>query len=513
MLVVMAGAYVLRALTDFGVMPPAAGVTIGLLYAVVWLFIAARLPGGEKFAITLTCSTSMLIMGSLIWEASERLKVMSSWTTSSVLIGFFCLGLALSWRHRQIIISAVACVSSTLMAMVLLLATDDLLPFTLALLAIAAATEWAACQNHESGSRWISAMAADASVLVFSWLMSRAHGLPDGYVPTSPRAALAAQLLLILIYIASAITQTVVRRRTLTLFEVAQTAFALLIGIAGVVWVFRGNTAVMLALGISGLIGGVACYAISFLLFDYSSRWNFRAWASYGLCLVLAGSFLPFSGSGFWIVWCGCAVACCWVAMAARRPTLGLHGAVYLVLGAAVSQATSQPLSPLFGMRNVPFHWLVSVGVLASAMLSWVAVDKSWPGETAQWRKPVSSLAISANIVWILLGIAVHTLILVWQAAARGPSGRIPTDSLGTVVLTTFSVGLAWAYGHWPKRDLVWLTYGLLGLGAWKLATRDFVNEHDLTLVISLLFYGSTLILLPPMLHRRGRAERLSSNA
>jgi hypothetical protein len=119
----------------------------------------------------------------------------------------------------------------------------------------------------------------------------------------------------------------------------------------------------------------------------------------------------------------------------------------------------------------------------------------------------VSSLAISANIVWILSGIAAQTLILVWQAAVRGQSGRIPTDSLGTVVLTTFSVGLAWAYAHWPKRDLVWLTYGLLGLGAWKLTTRDFVNEHDLTLVISLLFYGSALILLPPVLHRRGAQD------
>jgi hypothetical protein len=316
-----------------------------------------------------------------------------------------------------------------------------------------------------------------------------------------------AQLLLILINITMAITQTVVRRRTLSFFEMAQTAFALLIGIAGVAWVFRNNGDAMLALGISGLIGGVACYAMSFLLFDRTSQWNFRAWASYGLCLVLAGTFLPFSGSGFWVVWCGCAVACCWAAMATRRPTLGLHGAVYLLLGSAVSQATSQPLSPLFGIRNVPFQWLVCVGVLASAMLSWVAIDRSWPGETARWRKQASSLAISANIVWILSGMAVRALILVWQAAAKGQGSRIPADSLGTVVLTTFSLALAWACAHWPKRELVWLVYGLMGLGAGKLATRDFMNERNLTLVISLLFYGTALMLLPRILHRMGRAK------
>ena len=506
-LVAIAGAYVLRALTDLGVMPHAAGVTIGLLYAIVWLFLAARLPVEEKFAIALTCSTSMFIMGPLIWEASERLKVMGSWATSCVLIGSALIGLALSWRQRQIIISAVAFVSSTLMAVALLLATDDLLPFTLALLAMAGATEFAACRNRKTGSRWISAIAADAAVLIFSWLMSREHGLPDGYVPTSTRAVLMAQLLLILIYITTAVTQTVVRRRTLTFFEMGQAAAVLLIGIAGVAWVFRSNGTAMLALGISGLIGGVACYTISFLLFDRSSQWNFRAWTSYGLCLVLGGTFLPFSGSGFSVVWCGCAVACCWAAMATRRPTLGLHGAVYLLLGSAVSQATSQPLWPLFGIGNVPFQSLVSVGVLVCAMLSWVAIDRSWPGETAQWRKQVSSLAIAANIVWILSGIAVRALILIWQAAARGQGGRIPADSLGTVVLTTFSVAQAWACAYWRKPELVWLVYGFMGLGAWKLATRDFMNERNLTLVISLLFYGSALILLPRILHRMGRAR------
>jgi hypothetical protein len=506
-LVALAGAYVLRALTDFGALPRATGLAIGLIYAVVWLFIGARQPVEREFSTFLMCSTSMLIMAPLIWEASERLKAMSSWVSSAILVGFTLIGLALSWWKRQIIISGVVCVSSTLIAAALLLATRDLLPFTLALIAIAAATEFAACRDRQTGSRWLSAIAADAAVLVFSWLMSRENGLPDGYVPTSARAVLAAQLLLIVIYISTAVTQAVARRRTLTFFEMVQTASALLIGMGGVVWVFNSNGAAMLALGISGLIGGLACYVISFLLFDLGNKWNFRAWSTFGLCLVLAGTFLPFSTSGFWVLWCGCAVACCWAAMAARRPTLGLHGVVYLVLGAAVSGATSQSLWALFGSESVPFQWLVSCGVLAAAMLSWVAITMSWPGETAHWRKQVSSLAVAAIIVWILSGIAVRTLILVWEAVAKGQNGRIPADTLGTVVLITFSVALAWASSHWPKRELVWLVYGFMGLGAWKLLTRDFINERNLTLVISLLFYGGALIFLPRMLPRKRADE------
>jgi len=172
-------------------------------------------------------------------------------------------------------------------------------------------------------------------------------------------------------------------RRTLTLFETVQTACALLLGMWGIVWVFSNNHAAMLALGISGLVGGLACYIVSFLLFDRASKWNFRAWATFGLFLVLAGTFLPFSGSGFWLLWSGCATASCWAAMVARRPTLGLHGAVYLTLAATVSGATGQVLWTLFGTGSTPFQWLVSAGVLVAAITSWTAILMSSRGEVA----------------------------------------------------------------------------------------------------------------------------------
>jgi hypothetical protein len=136
-----------------------------------------------------------------------------------------------------------------------------------------------------------------------------------------------------------------------------------------------------------------------------------------------------------------------------------------------------------------------------------VAIASSWPGDTARWRKQVSSLAISANIVWILAGIVVSILISAWQFTVRGTGDRIPADTLGTVVLTTFSVALAWASTRWPVRELAWLAYGFMGLGAWKLATRDFMNERNFALVVSLLCYGGALILLPRILHRKKAGE------
>jgi hypothetical protein len=506
MLVAIAGAYVLRALTDWGVLPAAAGVAIGLIYALIWLWVAARSPVEAKFAAAASCSTSVLIMAPLVWEAAGRLKAMSSATSAGVLAAFALIALALGSRTGHRIIATIAGVSSIVMAFALLLARNDIVPFTAALLVIGAAMEFASWRGRPPGARAFAAVAADASVLLFSWLMSSGRGMPERWVQVSPHAVLAAQLALALIYIVTAIVQTVVRRRTLAFAEMARTAAALLIGIGGAAWVFKEDRAVMVGLGLAALAGGMACYAISFLLFERDNKWNFRAWATFGLFLVLAGIFLPFSRSEFWVLSCGCAVACCWFAKAFHLPTLGLHGAVYLLLGCAAAGVTVQPLRVLFGIGAGPLEWRTSMAVLLAAVVSWVAIAGSSSEGHGGWRSQISSLAIAAPIAWITAGLAVYAILAMWRTAVGGEISAVPADTLGTVVLTGLSLALAWIGTRWGRRELVWLLYGFMALGGYKLMIRDFMNEHNLALVVSLLCYGGALILLPRML--RGQPSR-----
>lgn len=504
MLVAIAGAYVLRALTDWGVLPAAEGVAVGLIYALVWLWVAARSPVEAKWVAALSCSTSVLIMAPLVWEAAGRLKVMSSGMSAAVLTAFalIALGLGSSTRHR--IIGTIAGVSSIVMAVALLLARDDIVPFTGALLLIAAAMEFAAWRDLQAGARAFAALAADLAVLLFSGFMSAPRGMPETWVSASPGAVLAAQLALALIYVATAVTQTVVRRRTLGFAETAQTAAALLTGIGGAVWVFQGQRLVTLGLGIATLAGGMALYAVAFRLFERDNKWNFRALATFGLFLVLAGIFLLFPRSEFWILSCICAVACCWGARALNLPTLGLHGAVYLWLGSAAAGATSQPLKTLFGMGSSPLPWLPSLSVLLAAAVAWAAVAGMPQGGPHYWRNRISSVVLAAHIVWIAAGLLLNAILTTWRAAAGGAGSGVPADTLGTTVLTGLSLALAWVGTRWRKQELVWLLYGFMALGAYKLATRDFMNEHNLALVVSLLCYGGALILLPRML--RGKS-------
>jgi hypothetical protein len=505
MLVAIAGAYVLRALTDWGVLPAAAGVAIGLVYALIWLWVAARSPVAAKFAAALSCSTSVFIMAPLVWEATGRLKVMSSATSSGVLAGFTLVALALGSRTQHRIIGTIAGVSSIFMAFALLLARDDIVPFTTALLVIAGAMELAAWRDLQSGARAVAALAVDFSVLLFSYLMSRPRGMPETWVPVSPHAVLTVQLALALIYIGTAVSQSVVRRRPLGFAEIAQTGAALLIGIGGAVWVFKEHRAVMLGLGIAALVGGIAFYGVSFLLFEHDNKRNFRALATFGLFLVLAGIFLPFSRSEFWIFSCACAVGCCCAARAFGLPTLGLHGAVYLLLGSAVAGATSQALRVLLTIGADPVEWLVSVGVLVAAAVSWVAITGIPSATPGHRRNQISSLALAAHIVWITVGLAVYAIQAMWRTGVGGNSS-IPADTLGTVVLTGLSLALAWVATHWRKPELVWLLCGFMALGGYKLAIRDFINEHNLPLVVSLLCYGGALIILPRMLRGKSAA-------
>jgi hypothetical protein len=495
-LLAIAGAYVLRALTEAGILSPAAGVTLGLAYGASWLFVAALLPRATKFPAGLSAVTSVAIIAPLVWEALTRWKVTSAWTSAAVLTAYAFVGLALAWRSGLRILAAIASTAATLIAAALLFGTYNLWPFTLVLLAVGAALEFEACCGRPARFRWLTAAFADLAVILLTWIVSRREGVPEGYVATSTQAALGAQILLVGIYVGSAAIRTLMQHHSFTLLETLQTTAALAIGIRGAAALVAGNAPGTLALGLFALGGGMACYLVSFVVVGAQIKWNFRVWASLGMLLILAGTFLLLPASGYWVLWCGCAVVCCWTAMVTRLPTLGLHGAAYLLLSALASGAAAQPLSQWFGMAG-DSAWRPVALVVASAMLAWVAVIQSPAGETAPWRKQASSFILVAVLTWVLAGAATRVLVRVW------PGDTVPAATLGTVVLTLLSAALAWAGKRWEKRELVWLVYGFMGLGAWKLVVRDFEREHSLTLVVSLLFYGGTLILLPRILARK----------
>lgn len=507
MLLAIAGAYVLRALTEWGALPARAGVAVGLLYAVAWLWVAARSPAEAKLAAAIGCTTSVLIVAPLLWEATGRLGVMSSVTSATVLVAFAVVAMALGSRTRHSVIVTIVGVASVGMSLVLLVAHNDIVPFTIALLAIAAANEVATWYGLRPGTRSVAALAADASILLFSGLMSSPRGMPETWVAAAPPIALGSQMALVVIYAATVLTQSAIRRRTLSLAEIVQGGAALLIGLGGAVWDFGDHRGVMLGIGIPALAAGFVFYRIAFLLFEQDSKRNFRGLSTFGLFFVLAGIFLPFSRTEFWVLSCVCGVVCCLGARAFALPTLGLHGALYLLLGSITSNATSQPLGILFAIGDPTVNWPASIVVLAVAAACWGVITGMPAGSTGRLRNQISACVSAALAVWVAAGVATYAIVAFWPHFA----GRnvIPADTLGTVVVTGLSLALSWVGTRWKKPELAWVLYGLMAMGGYKLVVRDFIHEHSLALVVSLLCYGGCLMILPRMRRVRAAAEDL----
>ena len=123
-----------------------------------------------------------------------------------------------------LIVATIATLAGLGTAAALLMATHDVLPFTLVFLAIAAAVEASACLDHWLSERWLAATAADLAVLLATWLVTNERGLPPAYAPIPHAWLLAAQVALLAIYLSSTIVRTLLRGFTFTGFETAQCA-------------------------------------------------------------------------------------------------------------------------------------------------------------------------------------------------------------------------------------------------------------------------------------------------
>ncbi len=491
----IAGAYLLRAMTELGVFPRPVGVAAGIVYAVVWLWLAARVPAGRGFAPVVNGLTSAVILAPLLWEATIRFHTMPSRTTAAVVAAFSLAGQALSWRKRLTILSGIASASAALIAAVLLVATQDPLSFTLALLAIAGGVELSVRSDRAPGPRWLVAVTADLSVLLFSILISRKEGLPEGYAPASAESALAAQALLLLVYGASAVDRTIIRRLRFTGFEATQTALVFFIGLGGAFQIAGANRPATSAVAGFALLCGSACYAISLVFFRRERTFNSHVYAIIAFLLVLAGSFRLASGLTLVAVWSAWAVVCCWTGLRARQPLLGLHGAILLLIASLVSGAAFQPAARLFGAGGASVPSLASGIVVAGAFFSYLAAARISTGR-------IAAVLISANLAWVVAGVATSGFAMIWQRLPGDRGASVPVATLGTAALMLLVAAAAWSGMKWQRQELIWLVYALMAVAGGKLLMRDLRLENTLPLVVSLLLYGGTLTVLPRMLRK-----------
>lgn len=479
----LAGAFLLRALTESGSLPSSAGVAAGILYAILWLVWAARTPAVERVQTALHSLTAVLVLSPLLWEATVRFHAVSSWMAAAILLFFTGFALAISWRKDLLILATIGTLAGLGTAAALLLATHDALPFTLLFLAIAAAVEISACLDHWLSERWLAASAANFSVLLLTWLVTNERGIPPGYAPISHGSLLAALILLLAIYLSSTIVRTLLRGFTFTFFETAQCAFALAITLNGCLRLSEADPRIAPSIGALAAICAAACYVLTLVLREHGR--NFYTYSTFGILLAVAGTRILLPLEAVSVLWLWFAALSCWAGRKYGRDTLRVHGAVYLVLALFCLGSFQQSAAALLGTSGV--GWAAAAGTAAAAL----CYALTGPG----WLR----LAMAAILALLSAGIAAAALTTGYHAAFGAGAPHSYCATLRTCVLALGALALARAGSRWRRVELSRLIYPLMIVAAYRLLTDDIHQERKAAAVISLLVYGAALMLLPKL--------------
>ncbi len=503
----LAGAFLLRALTEAGTFSPRMGVAIGLVYAMLWLVWAARTPAARRLETALHGLTSVLVLSPLLFEATVRFHAVSTWTAGALLLTFTLFGLAVSWRKDLLIVATFATLAGLGTSIALLLATEDVLPFTFVLLAIALAMEVSACLNHWMSGRWLTAAAADLAVLLATWLVTNERGLPEGYVAIPHSALLAAQVALLAIYLSSTIVRTLLRGFTFTWFETAQCALAFLISVGGGLQLTSADPRVAPALATLSLLCAAACYLVSFLMLDVGGERhtrNFHTYSTFGILLTIAGSRILLSGAAAAVAWSVLAVAAIWVGGIFLRLTLKVHGTIFLLLALGASSALEQAAGLLLGSRTWPggAPWAIWSGAL-TATLCYVIGTRHAAAVTPSWSSRALRILVAGTAVCLVAGIAAGLLTAAYHATFGAEATHAYCATLRTFVLSAVALLLAWAAGRWDRQEFGRLVYPVMALGAYRMIGVDLHQDRTTALFLSLLLYGGALILLPKLIRAR----------
>ncbi len=504
----LAGAYLLRAVAESGVFPARFTFTLAVLYSVAWLLWSGRSPAERKPAVWLYALTSVMILPPLLWEAATRFGLVTAGEASVILVAFCMIGLAVSWQRNLLVVATLSTLAAVGTAGALLIGTHNVLPFTFAFLAIAAAVEICASLNHGLGQRWLAAGVADFSVLLATWLVTNPNGLPEVYAPLPATYLFTAQIALVVVYLSSVMVRTLLRGFQFTSFETVQCVLAFVIGVGGALRLSAGDPRFSLAIAAFLLVCGASCYTISFGVLERhgSHGRNFFTYSTFGILLVFAGYRMLLGGASLGVVFSALALGCMGAGNLWSKLMLEVHAGVYLLLALSHSGAIQQATRFLLGDDVWP-------GIAATALAAGSAVAAvvyllalgSAPAIGGARKFIAFRLGLAIVMTWQILGVTTGGMTGILHAL----SGFAPGDPYCATVRTGAFVAAALLLAAVSSRagfqDFSKLVYPLMIVAAGRLVGIDLRQDHKTSLFLSLLFFGAALMLIPRL--RRNQAS------
>lgn len=507
----LAGAFLLRAVTDAGLLSSVSGVSLGLVYILFLLYLTDRhARHGLRAEANLFGIATALVAFPFVWETTTKLGLLPAPGAAAATLLVTMLALGVAVRHRLETLAWIVLLASVALCASLYWITDASLLFLALLVALGVATLWLGYLRDWRGPRWFLAIVVN--LLVFLTAMLAAH--PPHDASTRPEPATDGTLLLALAlpaaYLVSFAWRTLVHRREAGPFEILQSLGCIMAGYVGAIHLLRFLGRGTAVLGWATLIAAVAGYVVAFMLVRgrQGRGLNFFFYAWLGLVLTFLGTALVLSGPWLHFLWAGLGVAAAITGGMFDRWTLRLHCTAYL-FGAALVSGFAALVFEVFAARRVP-AW----GDLSSAILIvWILAVACYlllvfaqrSREVSGWRRVprilVATLAMSG------LGVLVVIALCVWSAGiVPGPEGAV-LAVVRTAVLSAVTVLLA-ALGRRPLLvEMSWLVNPLLVVIGLKLLLEDLRRGTPVSLFCGFTCYGIALIVAPRLRPDRTGAE------
>jgi hypothetical protein len=498
--VILGGAFLIRALTQSGSLPPRAGVAAAFAYGSVWLLLALLRP--RNAGATLSGITGIVIVFPLVWEAMTRWGVASPTGAIAGAALVSALATAAAWRQATSGLAWAAAIGSVTLFFALAPATGRIDATAALSVALASSFSGLAYARRWPGPRWLAAAAADASVVAVAAVVAREGGPPDAYrgVPAASALALSAALPLASLTLFG--LRALWRKRPLRGFEVVQSVVALLVGFGCAAAVARQSGIPAAAAGLPALATAIAFYAVAFGFIgkETASRGNFHFFASLGLLTALFGGVLWLRGPVLAGVWGGLALACAWSGARFGRNTLRLHATAYLVAAFLASGLGVVVVDAFAGGAGARWREFGAAAVLvasASALVAAGALMETRPSPAMPAR--ISAAAFTA-VAAAAAGAAVLELVVGnGSSVHRNPAAIAAGRS---AILAGSAILLALAARR--RSDLALLVYAILAAGGLKMLVEDLPRGTPVTLGLAFALYGCALVVCPRLLRLRG---------
>lgn len=490
----IAGAYLLRAMAESATFPRAAVVAIAIAYAAIWLVAATRVKTEARFASIAYATTSVLILVPMLWELTLRFSVFPAAMAASVLATFVVASFALAWkRHFAAVVWVTAAVGSTA-ALIMAVATHNLVPFIVAILVMAIASEYAAARNRSLAIRYWVAASADVAVWALIYIGSRPEGARIDYKEVNAIFLLVLAPILLLIYAASATLQTMLRRTRITFFQASQTLAAFLLAAWSMLAFWSGTGAVVL--GLFCLVSSAVGYALVFARFGATTeRRNYQVYAAGSTALFLTGVYLCLPPVWLVLLLGMAAIAATILGVRTGHLTLEFHGLAFLWAAAFSSGLLVYIVHAFAGTFPASPSWLVWI-VAAAAVVSY-ALERHFQAD--QWQHYLLDVLSAILAVGATAALLVYALVRLTKAVITPGASHVAV--IRTLTTCALALLLAYSGSRWQRKELGWLAYGALVFVALKLLFEDMRHGHLGFTAASIFLYAITLLSVPRLVH------------